>query len=147
VKFGALIFVLGLDRQNAINLQLLGGVWILQTIVAIVGGLYTSWFHRWALLAGWAAGIIYGTLVAYHQASATTKHFASSLAAFPATNTKVYIAITALLLNIIVAVAATVVLQLLNVPAGMDATETADYYSDTEPRPATAKVVKRGTVA
>ena len=33
VKFGALLFVLGLDRQNAINLQLLGGVWILQTLL------------------------------------------------------------------------------------------------------------------
>jgi solute:Na+ symporter, SSS family len=136
VKFGALLFVLGLDRQNAINLQLLGGVWILQTIVAIVGGLYTKWFHRWALLAGWAAGMIYGTLVAYHQASTTTKHFGTSLAAFPGTNTKVYIAVTALLLNIIVAVVATVVLRLLKAPAGIDATEPADYHSDTEPRPA-----------
>ncbi len=51
VKFGALLFVLGLDKQNALNMQLLGGVWILQTIVAIVAGLYTRWFHRWALLA------------------------------------------------------------------------------------------------
>ena len=30
VKFGALLFVLTLDNQNAINFQLLGGVWILQ---------------------------------------------------------------------------------------------------------------------
>ena len=52
VKFGALAFVLFLDRQNAINLQLLGGVWILQTLLAIVVGLYTRWFHRWALLVG-----------------------------------------------------------------------------------------------
>ena len=22
----------------------------------IIGGLFTRWFHRWALLAGWAAG-------------------------------------------------------------------------------------------
>ncbi len=56
VKFGALLFVLALDKQNAINMQLLGGVWILQTLVAIVAGLYTRWFHRWALLAGWAVG-------------------------------------------------------------------------------------------
>ena len=61
VKFGALLFVLALDKQNAINFQLLGGVWILQTIVAIVAGLYTRWLHRWALLAGWAAGMVYGT--------------------------------------------------------------------------------------
>src|SRR6476646_3745674 len=54
VKFAALLFVLFLDRQNAINFQLLGGIWILQTLPSIVFGLYTRWFHRWALLGGWA---------------------------------------------------------------------------------------------
>ena len=130
VKFGALIFVLGMDRQNAINLQLLGGVWILQTILSIVVGLYTRWLHRWALLLGWAVAMVYGTVVAYHQASVTTKHFGSSLAMFPGTHTKVYIAVTALLLNIIVSVVATILLRLVRAPAGVDDTEPADYYSD-----------------
>ncbi len=39
VKFGALVFVLALSKSFAINLQLLGGVWILQTLPAIVIGL------------------------------------------------------------------------------------------------------------
>ena len=56
VKFGALIFVLGMDKTISLNLQLLGGIWILQTFPAIVVGLFTRWFHRWALLAGWAVG-------------------------------------------------------------------------------------------
>jgi len=51
-KLGALLFVLTLDKQNALNFQLLGGVWILQTLPAIVFGLFTRWFHRWALLIG-----------------------------------------------------------------------------------------------
>src|ERR1035438_1244763 len=59
VKFVALVFVLTMDKQNAINFQLLGGIWILQTFPAIVFGLYTRWFHRWALIAGWAIGMIY----------------------------------------------------------------------------------------
>jgi SSS family solute:Na+ symporter len=134
VKFGALLFVLGMDRQNAINLQLLGGVWILQTILSIVAGLYTRWFHRWALLAGWAAGIIYGTVAAYHQPSPTTKHFGSSLDEFPFTHTKVYIAATALVLNVIVAIVLTMVFKLLRAPDGTDATEASDYYSDAPPR-------------
>ncbi|HEY1621980.1 MAG TPA: sodium:solute symporter, partial [Streptosporangiaceae bacterium] len=54
VKAGALVFVLALSKTFSINLQLLGGVWILQTFPAIVGGLYTRWLHRWALLLGWA---------------------------------------------------------------------------------------------
>ncbi|HEV7193536.1 MAG TPA: sodium:solute symporter [Jatrophihabitantaceae bacterium] len=131
VKFGALVFVLGMDRQNAINLQLLGGVWILQTILSIVAGLYTRWLHRWALLVGWAVAMVYGTVVAYHQASPTTKHFGSSLALFPGTHTKVYVAVTALLVNIVVTVVLTVALRLLNAPAGTDATQPEDYYSDT----------------
>jgi solute:Na+ symporter, SSS family len=130
VKFGALLFVLGMDRQNAINFQLLGGVWILQTIVAIVAGLYTRWFHRWALLVGWATGIVYGTVMAYRQPSPITKHFGSSLAIFPGTDTKVYIAMTALLLNLIVAAVLTAVLRLVKAPAGVDATAPGDYYSD-----------------
>ena len=66
VKFGALAFVLGLGTQDAINFQLLGGVWILQTMPALVFSLYTRWFHRWALLAGWAVGMVYGTWTAYN---------------------------------------------------------------------------------
>ena len=131
VKFGALMFVLGMDRQNAINLQLLGGVWILQTILSIVAGLYTRWLHRWALLVGWAVAMAYGTVVAYHQSSATTKHFGSSLAEFPGTHTKVYIAVTALLLNVVVSVVLTIALRLAKAPAGADDTEPADYYSDS----------------
>ena len=64
VKIGALAFIIFLPAQQAINLQLLGGVWILQTFPAIVFGLYTRWLHRRALLIGWAAGVVSGTLMA-----------------------------------------------------------------------------------
>jgi SSS family solute:Na+ symporter len=141
VKFGALLFVLSLDKQNAINMQLLGGVWILQTFVAIVVGLYTRWFHRWALLAGWASGMLYGTLAAYHQTSAATHHFGSSLATFPFSHTKVYIAASALVINIVVAVVLTFVLRAIKAPDGVDVTTPDDYYSDsvagTRPLPGT----------
>jgi SSS family solute:Na+ symporter len=132
VKFGALLFVLSLDKQNAINFQLLGGVWILQTIVAIVSGLYTRWFHRWALLGGWAAGMIYGTLAAYHQKSAATAHFGGSLAKFPFTHTTVYIGFTALVLNLVVSIFLTAILAAVRAPAGADETSPADFYSDSE---------------
>ena len=56
VKFGALVFAVELPHTFSINLQLLGGVWILQIFPMLVGGLYTRWFHRWALLTGWVAG-------------------------------------------------------------------------------------------
>nr|WP_261557176.1 hypothetical protein [Frankia tisae] len=50
VKAGALVFVLGFDTQNSINLQLLGGVWILQTFPSVVLALWRPRLHRWALL-------------------------------------------------------------------------------------------------
>jgi SSS family solute:Na+ symporter len=132
VKFGALFFVLTLDKQNAINLQLLGGVWILQTFVAIVAGLYTRWLHRWALLAGWAVGMVYGTVAAYHQTSAATKHFGGSLATFPYTHTKVYIAFSAVVLNLLVAVVLTLVLRAIKAPTGTDTTTDEDYYAESD---------------
>ena len=56
VKVGALVIIVALPTKYAIELQLLGGVWILQTLPSIVIGLYTRWLHRWALVAGWAVG-------------------------------------------------------------------------------------------
>jgi SSS family solute:Na+ symporter len=45
-------------------LQLLGGIWISQTIPAVIVGLYTAWFNPCALLVGWAIGIGSGTWMA-----------------------------------------------------------------------------------
>jgi SSS family solute:Na+ symporter len=57
VKAGAVVVILLLDPQFSIDLQLIGGVIILQTLPAIVLGLYTRFFHAWGLLAGWAVGL------------------------------------------------------------------------------------------
>jgi SSS family solute:Na+ symporter len=67
VKVGALAFIVGVPLQYAINLQLLGGVWIIQILPAVVLGLYLRWLNRWALLAGWAVGMLVGTLMAVSQ--------------------------------------------------------------------------------
>ncbi|HEX6874433.1 MAG TPA: sodium:solute symporter, partial [Nocardioidaceae bacterium] len=56
VKFGALAFVIFLNPSFAIDLQLIGGVIILQTLPAVGLGLFTRWFHRAGLIAGWAVG-------------------------------------------------------------------------------------------
>ena len=64
VKFGALLFVLVVQTQHAIELQLLGGIWMSQTFPAVILGLYTNRLHPIALLIGWAAGITLGTVMA-----------------------------------------------------------------------------------
>jgi SSS family solute:Na+ symporter len=80
--------------------------------------------------------------MAYRQPSLVTKHFGSPLAMFPWTDTKVYIAISALCVNVVVAVVATVVLRMLRAPDGTDATAEADYYSDT-PSPEVIRAAER----
>ncbi|MFC5908293.1 monocarboxylate uptake permease MctP [Streptacidiphilus monticola] len=129
VKVGALGFVLGIDKQFSINLQLLGGIWILQTFPAIVGGLFFRWFHRWALLAGWAAGMAYGTWTAYgvHAAGKPHSHFGGSAANIPLIGQTGYIGVTALVLNLLVTVVLTVVLRAVKAGDKPDETRPEDY--------------------
>jgi SSS family solute:Na+ symporter len=61
VKLGALLFVLFLPTQHAIDLQLLGGIWILQIFPAVVLGLYRMPLYGRPLFLGWVAGMIVGT--------------------------------------------------------------------------------------
>ena len=129
VKLGALGFVLGIDKQFSINLQLLGGIWILQTFPAIVSGLFSKWFHPWALLAGWAAGMAYGTWTAYGVAVAGKphSHFGGSSAAIPLIGQIGYVGVTAFVLNLAVAVVGTLLLRAAKAPGGRDETVPADY--------------------
>src|ERR1700734_2033356 len=64
VKFGALAFIVFVPTHYAIELQLLGGIWIIQTLPAVMLGVYTRWFNAWALLVGWAVGTFAGTVMA-----------------------------------------------------------------------------------
>jgi SSS family solute:Na+ symporter len=134
VKFGALVFAVELPHTFSINLQLLGGVWILQIFPMLVVGLYTRWFHRWALLTGWAAGMIYGTLAAYNVKNATTSHWAgSSDIVF---GHSIYIGITAIIINAVIAVILTLILRAARVPEGTDETLPHQYTADPQQAPA-----------
>ncbi|MEO6472194.1 MAG: sodium:solute symporter [Aeromicrobium sp.] len=137
VKFGALIFVLVLPKDFAINLQLLGGIWILQTLPSIVIGLYTRWFHRYALLAGWAIGMIWGTIAAYNKpvVGKVDSHFGGSVGPLDVfgihiSDNLIYFGMTALVLNLTIAVVGTFILKATNVSAGVDETHPTDYLAD-----------------
>ena len=133
VKAFALVFVLTLDKQNAINFQLLGGIWILQTFPAVVFSLFTRWFHRWALLAGWAVAMVYGTVEAYQVVNPVTgKHFGGSLALMPGIEQMGYIAMTAFVLNLVVAVVLSAILNAVKVSNGSDETIPFDYFADAD---------------
>jgi solute:Na+ symporter, SSS family len=134
VKVGALLFVIVLPTKYAIDLQLLGGVWILQTLPSIVIALYTRWFHRWALLAGWLAGMVVGTGMAIDNSFKGSTYVVFGINA--------YEAIWAFLANLIVAVVGTVILRAMHAPEGTDETVPEDYVEVGEtagarPLPAT----------
>jgi SSS family solute:Na+ symporter len=99
VKVGALIFIVFLPTQFALDLQLLGGVWILQTFPAVVFGLFFGWFGPRALLCGWGAGIVSGSLIAFMDGVKPVHSFLIG-----ADKYTVYTGLLALAINIAVAV-------------------------------------------
>ncbi|GAA4623671.1 sodium:solute symporter [Actinoallomurus vinaceus] len=136
VKVGAVACILLLDPQFSIDLQLIGGVIILQTLPAVGLGLITRWFHRGGLMAGWAAGLAAGLWMLYRIPNPATKkvHFGGS--AYPLsdlgfdTKITVYVGMLALLVNLVIAVVATLVLKAVKAADGVDATRSDDYYAD-----------------
>jgi SSS family solute:Na+ symporter len=65
VKVAALGCILLLNPQFAIDLQLLGSVWMLQTLPALVIGLLPLRLTAMGLLAGWAAGMTAGSWIVF----------------------------------------------------------------------------------
>ena len=134
VKFGALLVIISIDPQFSIDLQLIGGVVILQTLPALVLGLYTRWFHRWALLAGWAVGMVLGMSMLYNIANPLVdkEHFAGSQWALSRwgvdTDVTVYVGLIAVAANLLVAAVVTLVLRAMKVPVGEDVTHETDYH-------------------
>jgi SSS family solute:Na+ symporter len=136
VKLGALFFAVELPHTFAINLQLLGGVWILQVFPMLVAGLFTRWFDRYALLLGWLAGMVFGTLAAYKSASPTVSHWASS--SDIELGHSVYIGFSALLINVVIAVILTLIFRAAKVPQGADETLPHQYTMDPAEAPTVA---------
>src|SRR3954465_7147094 len=117
VKIGAVAFIVFLDPQFSIDLQLIGGIIILQTAPAVALGLYTRWLHRGALITGWVAGMGLALWMLWDIPNAATKrqHFGGS--AFPLkdfgfdTSKTIYVGFVAVLVNIVVTVLVTVLLR------------------------------------
>jgi SSS family solute:Na+ symporter len=125
VKVGALVFILFVPTQYAIQLQLLGGIWIIQTLPAVILGAYTRWFNDWALLIGWAMGIIAGTAMARAVDLTPTFPLAIGGYTFPG-----YTAFYTVILNLIVAIVLTPVFNALQAQRPpLDETVAADYHA------------------
>jgi SSS family solute:Na+ symporter len=122
VKFGALVFIVVIPLQYAINLQLLGGVWIIQTLPAVIIGLYTRWFHEKALFCGWLVGIVAGTWLAASQGFTPITPIS-----FAGYNLPAYTALATLVLNFAVAIVLTPVFNALGGVRGIDETQVEHY--------------------
>ncbi|MEU4560828.1 monocarboxylate uptake permease MctP [Actinoplanes sp. NPDC023936] len=136
VKVGAVACIVFLDPQFSIDLQLIGGVIILQTAPAVVIGLYTRWLHRGALIAGWAAGMALGFWMLWQIPNAATgrAHFGGS--AFPLsefgfdTKKTIYVGFVTVIVNLLVAALVTLALRASKTPEGTDHTAPDDYFAD-----------------
>jgi SSS family solute:Na+ symporter len=128
VKVGALLVIFFMPTNFAVDLQLLGGVWMMQIFPTMIFGLYTRWFSGWALLVGWAAGMIVGTSLSYTATAWVPVHalkwdiplighvdFGFGFAA--------YNGLTAIVVNILVATLLSLVLR----SKAPDETAPADY--------------------
>ena len=108
VKVGAVVVILALDTQFSIDLQLIGGVIIVQTLPAIVIGLYTRAAHAWGLLAGLLAGLTAGMYMLWQTPNAVTgkEHFGGAQYALSHfgldTKVTIYTGVIALVVNLIV---------------------------------------------
>ena len=125
VKFGALVFIIFVPTKFAIYLQLLGGIWIVQTLPAVMLGAYTRWFNDWALLIGWAVGMIAGTAMAI--AANLTPTYPLAIAGFVLPG---YSALYTVILNLVIAVVLTPIFDgLKERSASSDETMAADYLA------------------
>ena len=124
VKVGALVFILFVPTKYAIQLQLLGGIWIIQTLPPVMLGAYTRWFNSWALLAGWAVGTFAGTAMAVATKLTPTFPLAFSGHTYPG-----YTAVYTVILNLVVAVVLTPVFNAMSPQRPADQTAAADYHA------------------
>jgi SSS family solute:Na+ symporter len=123
VKVGALYFIIALPTAYAIQLQLLGGIWIIQTAPAVMLGLYTRFFNGWALLLGWLAGVVSGTWMA---ATMGLKGAVYSMHLFGLTIPG-FIAVYAVAINLAVALLLSMLLNAMASDRHKDVTIAGDY--------------------
>ncbi|MCL4496888.1 MAG: sodium:solute symporter [Deltaproteobacteria bacterium] len=112
-KFLALGFVFLVPETYSIQLQLLGGILIVQTLPPIFIGLYTKWLDKNALIAGWLVGTVSGI---YFVLRANAGH--PIVTTFMKTPYGLlYVALVALILNLVVTILWSIIAGAFKKPA------------------------------
>ncbi len=120
VKVGALVVIIYLPTKFAIDLQLLGGIWMIQCFPAIVFGLFTRKFSGRGLIIGWLVGFVVGTYLALAP-DGSPKPVIELVQ-----GSKVYIGLLSVLINIVISAIISAILP--NTAA--DETREPDYTSE-----------------
>jgi solute:Na+ symporter, SSS family len=128
LKFGAVLFIVYIPTLQVINFQLLGGIWILQTLPAVFLGLFTNWFNRWALLIGWLVAEVLGTMM--FVAANLKAVYTLQLGSFTII---AYAAAIALVVNLVLAIVLTPIFEAFGARRGTDATSPRDYDESLAP--------------
>ena len=113
VKVGALVFIIFVPVPYALQFQLLGGLWMVQVLPSVILGLYLRMLNGWALLVGWVVGMGMGTWMA----STTSFKAAVFTVSLMGINFPGYIALWALLANIVASVLLSLLLKPFVAPA------------------------------
>jgi SSS family solute:Na+ symporter len=131
VKFGALLFIVYIPTQYVLNFQLLGGIWILQTLPAVFLGLFTNWFNRFALLIAWAVAMLIGTWM--FIATGLTATVAPLTIGTLVLSPPMYMAISSLIVNVVLSVVLTLIFEAMGIGRGSDVTSPTDYNEEEAP--------------
>jgi SSS family solute:Na+ symporter len=100
----------------------MGSVWILQTFPAVFLGLYTRWFHRWALILGWIGGMAIGTWIIIEEGFISFYPFK-----FGSFTISVYAGLAALMVNLLLTAALTPVFKTFGSIQKQDVIPATDF--------------------
>lgn len=109
VMVGALLFIIMSPTKFVINFQLAGGAWMLQVLPAIFLALFIPWLEKWAVIAGWAVGIGWGTCQLIQEGFGSSLHNLSFLGGI-----SIYIGLSALVANVLVVFVGTACIRLVS---------------------------------
>ena len=122
VLAGAFAIAVFIKPEFSINFQLLGGAWILQIFPSVILGLYTRWLHPTALLIGLLAGIIAATWMAVSTSFSALYPLHLGASIVPGA-----IVFCAFVINLLVTVVLSWILNMMQSGERTDFTTAADY--------------------
>jgi SSS family solute:Na+ symporter len=143
VKLGAVAVLFLIRPEYTADLQSIGGVIILQTLPAVFFGLWTGWFHRWAVVGGMLGGLALSVYMLYLTPAVaadgktiTQAHYGSAnfplILAHINSPLVIYTGVITLVFNLGIVIVGTAVFKLVRVPANVDLTRKTDYEADAD---------------